>query len=220
MAYSFCQKNPMQESHERDWPNFYFNGQELSKWTGHWHLCTLQESLEDYQDEWDEFIDLKHIWHLQCRLDHVGVIESEDPLIHRICVQQFLLILLRHRDEVATGIREALDSDVNANEVIDGIIEGATQMIQLSHRDQFAIWTNGNEEDNTKLISFISQFKDDPSSVTLPHVQQRIDEMRLRSCMQITELRTLAQSGLLKKCHRTLIHQLPKETEQAASSNH
>ena len=203
----------MQETQDSDWPNFYFNGQELSKWTGSWHLCALQESFEDYQDDWDEFIGLKHIWHLECRLDHVGVLESEDPLIHRICVQQVLLILLRHRDEVATRIREALPSDVNADEVLDGIIDGASQMIQLSHRDQFAIWTNGTEEDHTKLREFVSRFRDDPSSITFPHVQQRINEMRLRSCMQITELRTLAQSGMLEKCHRTLIHQLPKETE-------
>ena len=204
----------MKNTQDSDSPNFYFNGQELSKWTGYWHLCRLQDYLKDYHDNWDEFIGLKHIWHLQCRLDHVGVIESEDPLIHRICVQQVLLILLRHRDKIASGIREALDSDVNADEVIDGIIDGATQMIQLSHRDQFAIWTNGSGEDHTKLITFISQFRADPSSITLPHVKQRIDEMRLRSCMQTTELRTLAQSGLLKKCHRKLINQLKNETER------
>jgi len=201
----------MQGTQDSDWPDFYFNGQELSKWTGRWHLCALTESLEDYQDDWDEFIGLKHIWHLQCRLDHVGVIESEDPLIHRICVQQVLLILLRHRDEVAAGMREALDCDVNADEVLDGLIDGAAQMIRLSHRDQFAIWTNGNEEDHARLLGFISRFRADPRAITLPHVQQRIDEMRLRSCLQISELRKLAQSGILKKSYRTLICQLPKE---------
>ncbi|MDB6079767.1 MAG: hypothetical protein JWO82_3514 [Akkermansiaceae bacterium] len=63
---------------------FYFNGRELSPWASQWHLLSLPFS-ESQTDDWDEFISHRHIWHLQCRLDHTGVVESEDPLIFRIC---------------------------------------------------------------------------------------------------------------------------------------
>lgn len=75
-----------------DFPErFFFNGEELPRWSSRWHLLPLGEFLSFRgDDDWDEFIGHRHIWHLQCRLDHDGVIESEDPLIFRICAQEVL----------------------------------------------------------------------------------------------------------------------------------
>jgi hypothetical protein len=83
----------MSDYPDADWP-------ELPKWSAQWHLCDLGVILNGFEDDWDEFIGYKHIWHLRCRLDHVGVVESEDPEIFRVCVQEVLLRLIQHREKV------------------------------------------------------------------------------------------------------------------------
>src|SRR6478609_1288586 len=99
----------MSEYPDSDWPYcFYFNGHELPKWTGQWHLCSLDRFLNNFEDDWDEWIGYKHIWFLQNRLDHVGSIESEDPLILRVCVQEVLLALLQNQGEVIHQIQESV----------------------------------------------------------------------------------------------------------------
>ena len=101
----------MSDYPDADWPyTFYFNGQELPKWSAQWHLCDLGVFLNGFEDDWDEFISYKHIWQLQCRLDHVGVVESEDPGIFRVCVQEVLLRLIQHREDVLERIRVSTSS--------------------------------------------------------------------------------------------------------------
>ncbi|MEM8955775.1 MAG: hypothetical protein AAGD22_16595 [Verrucomicrobiota bacterium] len=56
-ALTFCPKNEVSDYPESDWPyTFYFNGQEFPKWSAQWHLCALGDFLNDFEDDWDEFI--------------------------------------------------------------------------------------------------------------------------------------------------------------------
>ena len=119
-----------------DWPHtFYFNGHELPKWSAQWHLCSLGDFLNDFDDDWDEFIGYKHIWHLQCRLDHVGTIESEDPLILRVCAQEVLLKLISQREGILERIRGLAPPECSPSEIFQGLTAGIARMIELSDHD-------------------------------------------------------------------------------------
>jgi hypothetical protein len=87
---------------------FFFNGKELPRWSAQWHLCSLGDLLNDFADDpgtgWDEFVGFQHIWHLQCRIDHVGSIDSEDPAIFHVCAQEVLRVMLLNRHQVIRSI--------------------------------------------------------------------------------------------------------------------
>jgi hypothetical protein len=208
---------------DTDWPySFYFNGQELPKWSSQWHLCSLSRFLNNFEDAWDEWIGHKHIWFLQNRLDHLGTIESEDPLILRVCAQEVLLALIKNQNEVVDQIQEALPGDQLASEVYIGITDGIARMIELSHQDCLALWTNGYRADNEQLTSFISSIPsrgNRSDSAALPHTLQRRSELEQRSRFQLSDLRTAGQSGKLDKRLRKLVHQLPNQTELAGAPN-
>jgi hypothetical protein len=194
-----------------EWPwKFYFNGHELSVWTAQWHLCDLGDLLNGYQDDWDEFVGYRHIWHLETRLDHVGVIESEDPFIFRVCAQEALLALIKNREAVVERIRQSLPDGSMALTVFDELIAGTARMIERVDRDGIAIWTSGGEAELERLEAFVSQHRCMTIDVAedLPHVRQRRSELSLRCDIQLKDLRSLAQSGALDKQLRRIIHQL------------
>jgi len=203
---------------DSDWPyKFYLNGNELPKWTAQWHLCALGDFLNDFEDGWEEFIGYRHIWHLQCRLDHVGVIESEDPLILRVCAQEVLLKLVSHSGDVLARIETSAPAGSSPDEIFDGITEGLARMIFLADQDGFAIWTSGYEADQERLKDYISEVRiatPCPDGAELPHLAQRRSELNLRSRFQINALRILAEKRALGKRLRTIVNQLPNRTEQ------
>lgn len=168
--------------------------------------------MKDFQDDWDEWIGYKHIWFLQNRLDHLGTIESEDPLILRMCAQEVLLALIRNRDEVINQIQELVSGDHSAAEILFGIIEGIAKMIEISNQDNLAVWTNGYATDQARLTLFLSDTqsrKEGGELATLPHTLERRSELELRLRFQLSDLRTIAQSGTLDKRLRKLVNQLP-----------
>ena len=185
---------------------FFFNGVELSKWSAHWHLCGLGEHLNGYEDDWDEFVSYRHIWHLRCRLDHVGITESEDPLIFRICAQEVLRVLLEKRDEMIRSIEESKESwpdqSVPAEEIYLGIAEGLVRMLQFCERDGFAFWTNGYANDGERLNDELRCYRlgeTHPDYFAPPHVAQRRGEQKLRLGFQQNALRSLIASTDLPK---------------------
>ncbi|MFM2168628.1 MAG: hypothetical protein RIS79_2999 [Verrucomicrobiota bacterium] len=202
--------------------SFYFNGHELSEWAAHWHVCDLDIFLNGYRDDWDEFVGYQHIWHLQNRLDHVGVVESEDPLIFRVCAQEVLLALIRNREAVVGRIREAVSDGTSAPEVLDELIDGIARMIELVHRDGIAVWTSGSVADLDRLNGVILCHREATGgpSAELPHIRQRRAELSHRCGFQLKDLRSIAQSGTLDKRLRRVVNQLPNKTEQVGAPNH
>ena len=203
---------------DSDWPySFFLNGHELPKWSSQWHLCELGDFLNDFEDDWDEFIGYKHIWHLQCRLNHVGVIESEDPLILRICAQEVLLKVVTHSVDVLARIETSAPAGSSPVEIFEGITEGIGRMILIADHDGFAIWTSGYEADQERLKNYISEVRiaaPSQDAIGLPHISERREELFLRSRFQINDLRILAEKGALGKRLRTIVNQLPNRTEQ------
>ena len=218
-----CPINEVSDYPESDWPyTFYFNGHKFPKWSAQWHLCALGDFLNDFADDWDEFIGYGHIWHLQCRLDHVGIVESEDPLILRVCAQEVLLKLVTHRDDVLDRIQASSLADSSRDDVFGGIIDGLARMISISNQDGYAFWISGYEADQERLRDYISRFSRSvttPDAIEPPHISQRRSELHLRSRSQIKDLRILAQNGTLDKRLRTLVNQLPNGAEQGVNPN-
>jgi hypothetical protein len=198
---------------DEDWPySFYFNGHLLPKWSAQWHLCDLGSFLNGFQDEWDEFIGYKHIWHLQCRLNHVGSIESEDPAIFRVCVREVLLQLMRNNGEVLERLRMLPSLRDSPEKIFHGLVEGAARMLELCRQEGRAFWTSGYPADQEFLREFMSGWTKEearPNSLVPPHVLQRRRELESRAGFQLKALRTLAQSGTLEKRLRQIVNQLP-----------
>lgn len=207
----------MSDYPDSDWPfTFYLNGCELPKWTAEWHLCELGDFLNDFEDHWDEFIGYRHIWHLQCRLDHLGVIESEDPLILKVCAQEVLLKLITHSVDVLDRIGTSAPAGSSPEEIFKGITEGIGRMISIADQDGFAVWTSGYEADQERLRDYVSGVRIAeacPEAIELPHISQRRSELLLRSWIQIRDLRILAETGTLDRRLRTIVKQLPNRTE-------
>jgi hypothetical protein len=203
----------MSDYPDADWPyTFYFNGHELPKWSAQWHLCDRRTFLNGFEDDWDEFIGCKHIRHLQCRLDHVGVVESEDPGIFRVCVQEVLLRLIRHREEVLKSMRVSTSSGDSPEKIFHGLVEGAARMLELCAQERRAFWTSGYAADQAQLKEFMSGCPNEETradSVVPPHVSQRRSELESRAGFQLKALRALAQSGTLEKRLRQIVNQLP-----------
>ena len=202
--------------------NFYFNGHELPKWTGQWHLCRIEPPFPVEEIDWDDYILFYHIWKLQCRLDHVGVLESEDPDVLHVCCQEVLLHLLKSPSESISSLKSTLDCPSNALEAFEGLVSGANKMIHHASSDGFAVWTSGDDSDRRRLDQFVAELRVDPvirPSVALPHVRAGLADLRLEAQGQLRRLRNLAQSGSLSKRFRQIVNRLPEKTEQVEPRN-
>lgn len=204
---------PEEEYPAADWPyTFYFNGVQMPRWSAQWHLCGLQTLLNDYVDDWDEFIGYKHLRLLKIWLDLIGVIRSEDPLIFRVCTQEMLMLLLGRPNEVLEQIQASAPSGHSPPEILAGLTEGAAKMITLCQSEGRAIWINGYPaEQNFLLESLPRMMSAQPPlpSMELPHIICRRKELTRRASWQHKDLRRLAQSGNLNKRHRQIVLQLP-----------
>lgn len=196
---------------------FYFNGEALPRWAPHWHICPIGDFLNHFVDDpengWDEFVGFRHIWHLQCRLDHVGNIESEDPLIFHVCAQEVLKVMLFNQSRMIDSIRSHDTGEDTSENVFLQMIEGIGKMLELCIRDGCAFWTSGHENDRQHLIERMRRSRlpsEDPEYLQSPHQQKLLAEQILRARFQLTDLRNLAQSGILNKRLRQLVNQLPK----------
>lgn len=198
---------------------FVFNGEELPRWSAQWHLCSLGDLLNNFVDDprtgWDEFVGYQHIWHLQCRIDHVGSIDSEDPSIFHVCAQKVLRVMLLNRDHVIRSIEAKGINNMSGDEIYLQIIAGAARMLELCARDGCAFWTSGYEEDRTRVLNWMQRCALPPGDADYcerPHVSQRRSEQIGRAESQMSDLRSLAQTGALEKRLRQIINQLPEVT--------
>lgn len=195
--------------------NFYFNGHELSKWTGQWHLCGVEPPSPVEEIDWDEYIRFYHIWKIQCRLDHVGVLESADPDILHVCCQEMLLHLLKSPSESISRLEDSLGDSSKALEAFEGLVSGASTMIYHALNDGFAVWTSGHQSDRGRLDKVVAELRVElvpRPSVELPHIRSQRSDLRLEAQDQLRRLRQLAQGATLNKKFRQLVNQLPAKT--------
>lgn len=188
----------MSEYLDTEFPwNFYFNGIALPKWGACWHMADIA-SAKDGQEYWDWDIGPRDIYIINCRIDHVGVVESADPEIFRYVVQEVLCILLDKRDAVFEKLKRSWDFPADPNEIYEGLVEAAFQMRELTIRDVRAFWTSGYEPDRLALMEAIrraSLVPDDPDYAPPPHIRSLRWQVKSFWREQAKTLHRVASSG-------------------------
>lgn len=117
--------------------------------------------------------------------------------------------------ERSTAILESIrraTGEVTSEEIHTAIVTGLGQMIAAAHTERRALWISGNEADRQLLVRTMArlqphaQFSKEHSE---PHAIQRRSEQLLRSQLQLTALRRLAERPGLPKSLRKLLLELP-----------
>jgi hypothetical protein len=194
----------MSEYPDKEFPwTFYFNGVALPKWGACWSLIDLS-SYNDPQKSWDWDVGPRDIYILNCRIDHVGTIESTDPDVFRYAVQEVLCILLDKRETVFEKLQRAWDFPIPADpdEIYRGLLEAAFEMRELTIRDGRAFWINGYEPDRLRLVEAIRRASLPQNSQEYappPHVRRLRSQFETFWRDQARTLHRIASSGGLTK---------------------
>jgi len=190
---------------ETDFPyNFYFNGKAMPKWSAQWNWVFHKSYYAIPDKLWNEFIDINHLWLLSCRIDHIGVVESEDVDIFILCAQAVLEEILSNKDEMRIQLND-LYKNYNANEVFSGIRDGLFEMLRLSYLDKIAFWTTGYQEDLNNLVDYIKKSKlspSDPEYLEPPHIIYRRNQLFNRRTYQLKSFARLSKSKEFDKITR------------------
>ncbi len=168
----------------------------MPQWSNCWGFIKLPESPAD------SFLD--RVW---SRIDHVGVIESEEAGIFIIAAQQVLCVMLENPD----GCLQYDDTEVGVprlrSQVYDGIIGGLRQMIEVAESEDVVFWTSGYAADAARLRDALAKYR--TGELTPPHPTKWRQEIEQQIWTQRRDLRRLAQSGRAEKEIRRFIHALP-----------
>jgi hypothetical protein len=187
--------------------NFYFNGVVMPKWGACWALAKVSRFLHPDQ-QWDHDVGHRDIHLIECRIDHVGVLESADPDLFIYAVQEILCILLGEREVVIESLR-ACSVPCDADEAYQGLVSAALQIRRLTIEQRMAFWTSGYEADRLRLVENIELARlpaSDPRHVAPPHLRRFADEVAWRIKDQTAKLHGLAQSGQFHKDLRRELH--------------
>lgn len=203
-----------QDYPDRDSPwRFYFNGVELPKWSATWCSASLLERARALMENWDERIGWSDLWILYCRIDHVGIVESEDPLRFCVCASVLLEVLLSEESSLISElVAFAQERNTTAEEVFSGLRDGLFQMLELATCDQIAFWTTGYEHDRVKLAETVRRHRlpvSHPDYLEAPHVKADRREAVLRLAFLRKDLRDLAFKRDFPKKISSFIHNLP-----------
>jgi hypothetical protein len=168
---------------DKDCPwTFYFNGQEMPKWTSTWSLIPMGDS---HWEEYDWIDDL--CWRIYCRIDHLGNIETEDSDLFRVCVLKCMRCLVEREKETRQNISERLSELEQREPVYENLFDGLNKMLKLSHERDVCCWTNGYARDQQRLVDFISQPHD-----MYRHQKARLQELALRGSWEVGQMRRIA----------------------------
>ncbi|RYD85087.1 MAG: hypothetical protein EOP84_03585 [Verrucomicrobiaceae bacterium] len=149
------ENSPEYPSCDSPW-HFYFNGVELPKWSSSWCAAPLLERVRLSMEDWDERIGWSDFWILYCRIDHVGIIESEDPLCFCVCAAVLLKVLLAEETSILSElIPFAQEQKTTAEEVYSNLRDALLQMLELTTHDRIAFWTTGYEPDRLRLVEAV-----------------------------------------------------------------
>ncbi len=177
----------------------YFCGVEMPLWANMWHHID-EGDISRIDDSPEHWLTLQ--WHLLCRIDHTGTIESEGSLEFLVCSQDLLTKALEDPDRTLSKIKDSIHPSIDPQKVYDGLITGLLSMIEIAQSRDTVFWTAGNESDQKALMEFIEKTKlptDHPDHQTPPHAERYRRELELESEFRVTRLRKLAQSGNFSK---------------------
>jgi hypothetical protein len=174
-----------EEYPDSDFPyTFYFNGTVMPKWTSCWSYIPIT-----FKQDWIGYL----CWLVKCRIDHVGVIESEDSEIMQICVNQCLYALLEHKDKILADLTKFYP-DEDSQEIMDSMISGLLLMGEIITTTPKVAWTNGYDSDLQKLNGMIDQ---EPQ--LYPHEIERRSEMKFEVDSSLKQLRRYASNNKVPK---------------------
>ena len=188
----------MSEYPDNEFPwTFYFNGIALPKWGACWGMADVC-SFNDPRKSWEWDVGPRDIYILDCRIDHVGVVESADPDVFRYAVQEVLCILLDKREAVFEKLRRSWDFPADLDEIYGGLVEAAFQMRELAVRDGRAFWISGYEAERLRLIEAIRRASLPPGSLDYappPHVRSIRSQLESFWRQQAKTLHRVASAG-------------------------
>lgn len=175
-------------------PDFHFNGRLMPKWGACWSLAGISGFLKD-RDHWDQDFGHRDVWIVECRIDHVGIVESADPGLFVYVVQEVLLILSRHSAKIlGTLTNRVTDSPL----VYRNLVEAAFEMRRLTLESGLAFWSSGGEEDRLRCVEWMEQSRLPEGNARHrkpPHVLSEESSLAGLRQVQAKELHRLAQEG-------------------------
>lgn len=193
----------------------YFNGEAMPWWSNSWHLIPGLEKAEEMINSWGERITYNHLWRLECRMDHCGGVESEDPHILRVCCLALSLIMIRDEAEILAAMESAeFAPGGTPREIFNGVRDGLFAMHQRSLDDGIAFWTSGHESDRDMLRDAMRRHRlpnTDPDWFEPPHLWQHRFELEMRNDFLRNDIISLLGTRRLSKDVRRLIHSLPRK---------
>ena len=201
--------------HDFPWPH-YFNGEPLPRWSNCWHLVPMLSYAEEYMKDWeDELVGFQHLWRLRCRMDHLGVVESEDPEVFRVCCFTLCYVLLRHEADILKALEaEGHQYGGTPLEIFTGVRDGLFAMHRSCLAEGIAFWSSGYEADRDGLRDAMSRTRlssSDPDWLEPPHLQQRRSDAECRLGHIRSDMLSLLGTRGYPKEVRRLIHELPKK---------
>lgn len=187
----------MNEYPKSDFPyTFYFQGRTLPKWSN----CWMYQAVEDSRVDW--YLDQVH-----GRMDHVGVIESEDAEVFLIAAQQVLIEAIDGAGEFGpTGI-----TDEERAEMYASFLSGLQEMIRLCEGAGVVFWTSGCERDGEMLVEAMRRFELGPSHADYfapPHRERRRSDRLFELNCQRRELRRRVDGLGRNKVLKRFLHEL------------
>lgn len=202
---------------EEDSPwTLWFNGEPMPRWSNCWHLIPVLDRAEEFMRDWEDNVGYEHFWRLQCRMDHCGVIESEEPETFRLCCLAFAFLMLRDEAAILDELAAAGSKDgSNPSEIFCGVRDGLFAMHRRCLDDGIAFWTSGYEADRDSLREAIRRCSlpaTDPDRREAPHLLQNRSEAELRIRFIRSDLLSLVRSRNLPKDVRKLVHELPRNS--------
>jgi len=203
---------------ERDFPwTFYFNGEAMPRWTNCFFLVPLRARTEELMDKWDAFVGYStHLFRIECRIDHVGDIESESPHIFRVCCLAMAFVLLRDEVEILESMSAERDQyPATPAGIVAGVRDGLFAMHKRCLADDLAFWTSGYERNQHALRECIRRHQlplTDPDRFEAPHVVRERQDAESHLKWIRSDIISLIGTRPLSKHVRTLIHALPKIT--------
>ena len=199
----------MSDEHpETDFPwNFYFNGELMPKWGACWAMGRISDYLEIERDVSGEF-GHRAVYGIDCRIDHVGNVESADPDVFIYAIQEVLCILLGNRDTILERISG------EPPELYANLVAAAFRMRELVLERGCAFWTSGYEQDRVRLVEVMRRCQlplDAPEYLIPPHIALRRLELTCAREWQVRKLHQLAQSGRFDKATRKRLNEMRSE---------
>jgi hypothetical protein len=211
----------MAEYPQSDYPwTLYFNGCEMPRYANCWGEC--EASALFYQSciqEWPNPKDTRAAMEkalfdeIYFTIDHVGSIESANPLEFRRISLRLLYALLSNRERILEDLTTKFPNLGSPQAIFQGVSDGLFSMDKLAAEQNLAFWSAGYNADQENLVEVIQRSKlppTDPDYFEPPHlVRRRADNTHTIEFLRKDILKLLGTLPLNKEI-RHQIHEIPE----------